>query len=94
MQPQDYRDALTEAVNTLQEVENQVFTAMVNVGFAGEYRDISELHEPGEVLNLELAMFEDTNDQNLTSLVELVKEIAAVKMKLINLNALEVEEEE
>lgn len=94
MQNENYRSSLAEAVQVLQDVENQVFTAMVNVGFAGEYQDISQLHEPGEVIDLELAMFEDTNDQNLSELADLVKQIAEVKLRIINLNALEIEEEE
>ena len=86
----DYRQALEEAVRILHGVETEVFTAMVNVGFTGPYEEISRLHEVGEVLNLEVAMFERTGDTNLDALVDLVKQIARVKQQLINLNALNV----
>ena len=89
-----YRQSLEEAIKVLHQAEIQVFTAMVNVGFSGEYESISRLHEPGEVLNLEVAMFEDTTDTNLNQLVDLVKQIASVKMSLMNLNALKVELED
>jgi hypothetical protein len=91
MNASDYNTTLEEAAKVLNEAENMIFTAIVNVGFAGEYLDISQLHEEGEVLNLELPMFEDTDDQNLTLLAELVKEIVAVKERLINLNRLQIE---
>jgi hypothetical protein len=91
MKTSDYKVALEDAVKTLEEVENLVFTAIVNVGFSGEYSDISELHEEGEVLNLEVPMFEDTDDQNLTILTGVLKEIVAAKERLINLNGLQVE---
>jgi hypothetical protein len=64
---------LKYAVKTLHQAEIELFTAMVNVGFKGTYEDISRLHETGEVLNLELAMFEGTEDANLEALVEVVK---------------------
>jgi hypothetical protein len=91
MKTSDYKVALEDAAKTLQEVENVVFTAIVNVGFAGEYSDISQLHEEGEVLNLELPMFEDTDDRNLTLLTEIVKEIAKTKERLIRLNGLKID---
>lgn len=91
MQNEDYQGSLEEAVRTLHRAETEIFTAMVNVGFQGVYKDISLLHENGEVLNLELAMFEDTEDANLEALVEAVRQIALAKQTLINLGNLNVE---
>jgi hypothetical protein len=94
MKNRNYHEALIEAVKTLHTVEIEVFTAMVNVGFTGPYEEISNLHEVGEVLNLEVAMFENTGDTNLDALTELVKQIAMVKRRLITLNALKIELED
>lgn len=90
----DYREALEDAVRALHQAEMDLFTAMVNVGFKGPYEDISRLHEVGEVLHLELAMFEDTGDANLEALAEVVKQVARTKQSLIRLNALEIRPEE
>ena len=87
----DFRTALEEAAAALQEAENLIFTAIVNVGFAGEYFDISQLHEEGEVLNLELPMFEGTDDQNLSILADVLKDIVKARDRLINLNNLQIE---
>ena len=94
MATSEYKQWLEDAVHTLQNAENEVFTAMVNVGFSGVYKDISRVHEPGDVINMELAMFEETDDQNLDLLVDLVKKIATIKESLINLNALEIDLDE
>jgi len=94
MSSDEYKQWLEEAVRTLQNAENEVFTAMVNVGFSGVYKDMSRVHEPGDVINMELAMFEDTDDQNLQLLVEAVKQIATVKQSLMNLNGIELDEDE
>jgi len=94
MATSEYKQWLEDAVHTLQNAENEVFTAMVNVAFSGVYKDISRVHEPGDVINMELAMFEETDDQNLDLLVDAVKKIAEIKESLINLNALEVDLDE
>lgn len=94
MQNTDYRNSLEDAVRSLHQAEMELFTAMVNVGFKGTYEDISRLHEVGEVLNLELAMFEDTGDANLEALVQVVKQVARTKQSLIRMNALEIQLDE
>src|SRR6476660_6311042 len=94
MSTTEYKQWLEDAVHTLQNAENEVFTAMVNVAFSGVYKDISRVHEPGDVINMELAMFEETNDQNLDLLVDAVKKIAEIKESLININALEIDLDE
>ena len=81
---------MQEAVYALNNAENEIFTAMVNVGFKGVYDDISKLHERGEVLNLELAMFERTGDLNIDKLIESIQAVAKAKLALINLNALAI----
>ncbi len=92
MKAQDYKQTLVEAIQLLANAENELFTAMVNVAFSGEYREISSLHQVGEVLNLELAMFEDTPDSNLNHLSKLVKQLAETKNTLMNLNGIEEED--
>jgi hypothetical protein len=94
MQDREYREALIEAVHTLNNAQNEVFTAMVNIGFKGTYKEISEAHEVGDVLNLELSMFENTGDQNLDSLVEAIVSIVRAQQKLINLNDLPITEDD
>jgi hypothetical protein len=94
MQDEDYQDTLKDAVRILHDAEIEIFTAMVNVGFKGAYDEISKLHEVGEVLNLEIAMFENTGDANLDTLVKIVKEISRTKHQLININGLDIELED
>lgn len=90
----DYREALEEAVRTLHKVEIELFTAMVNVGFKGPYDDLSKLHEVGEVINLEVAMFEETGDHNVDLLIGALKNVAKVKQEILNINAIDIELED
>ena len=91
MIPQDYKQTLIDAVHILNNAQNEIFTAMVNVGFAGVYRDISEVHEKDEILTMELAYFENTGDVNVDTILEVVKNIFSAKHTLINLNTLKID---
>lgn len=87
-QDDDYRDALMEATALLVQVERWLFTAMINTGMTGVYRELHQAFEPGDVYEFELAHFEDTGDANLDLLVDVLKQTAAARISLINLNTL------
>ena len=88
----DYHSSILDAINILHNAENEIFTAMVNTGMQGIYKDVIRSHEVGDVIDLELAMFEDTEDQNLDALVEAIKAVAAAKHTLANLNNIDLDE--
>jgi spore germination protein GerM len=94
MQTPEYREALEDAVRDLYRAENSLFTAMVNLGFKGTYNDISKLHDVGDVIDLEIAMFENTGDANLDALVAVIKEVAYTRAEITNLNAIQIELED
>ncbi len=91
MQEEHYKKTLEQAVYALHAAETEIFTAMVNAGFAGVYEDISKVYEHGESINLELAMFENTSDTNLDLMVDLIHQIISVKNSLMNLNNLDLD---
>ncbi|MGZ5247312.1 MAG: hypothetical protein ACXWV5_09745 [Flavitalea sp.] len=88
----DYHSTILDAINTLHNAENEIFTAMVNTGMQGVYKDVIRSHEVGDVIDLELAMFEDTGDQNLDALIEAIKAVATAKQTLANLNNIDLDE--
>jgi hypothetical protein len=90
----DYRDTLVEAVALLAEMEQRLFTCMINTGMTGVYEDIHQAFELGDVYHFELAQFEDTSDSNLSLLVELLKQTASCRTSLVNLNNLPEPEKE
>lgn len=88
----DYKAKVFEGLKALAMAERELFTAMVNIGFSGVYDDISKLHSVGEVLDLELAMFEDTDDANLNLYSSMVRKMMETKLRLMNLNNLSEED--
>jgi hypothetical protein len=80
MKDQDYKQTLEDAVLILHKAEIEIFTAMVNVAFSGKYKDISKVHDEGEIINMELDYFENSEDANIDILLEVVKNISMQKI--------------
>ncbi len=85
---QTYKEAVITALECLDEAEGHVMSAVLNIAFAGEYKELGRLYEIGEILEIEPAMFEDTGDANIDLILKLVYEINSVKESIRNLNGL------
>lgn len=92
MQDTNYRESIIEAARLLGEMENRLFTAMVNTGMCGVHKEIHQSFEQGDVFDFEISMFEDTGDANLEQFVGLLKKVASCRAALKNLNGLEDDE--
>lgn len=90
MTTQNYRDTIVEAINHLNRAQSTMFTAMVNVGMAGQFKELK--FEVGDEVIFELESFEDSGDKNLDVLIALIREMEKTKMSLMNLNAINDDE--
>lgn len=87
-QNNDYRHGLTNALESLEDAEGHALNAVVNIAMAGTYQSISRLHEPGEIVEFEPAMFEGLGDTNIDILLRLFYQIRETREKIKNLNGL------
>ena len=92
MQNKHYRKHLKEAVRWLYCIEDGVFDAIVNIAFAGIYREIAKVHEDNELVEMNPAYFEDTGDQSVEALMKLFKGIQFTKQKIMHLNVIDEKE--
>jgi hypothetical protein len=83
---QTYKQALKSALECLDEAEGHAMSGMLNIAFAGAYKELGRLYEEGEILEVEPGMFEDTEDANIDLILKLVSHINSVKESLRNLN--------
>lgn len=90
MEPLDYRKMVIKAINTLTTAQISVFTSIVNVGSAGDYKELD--FEEGEEVEFELAHFDTSDDANVQTLMKLFKQMEDTKQRLINLNAVDDDE--
>lgn len=86
---QTYKEALETALACLDDAEGHAMSAVLNIAFAGEYKELGRLYEIGEILQIEPAMFENTGDANIDLILKLVYHINSVKESIRNLNGLD-----
>ena len=85
---ENYRLKLSEACTAIANERNSLFTAMINVGMSGEFKELDELFEEGEYFQFEKGQFQQCKDINLEILLELIEKLDETYSKLMNLNAL------
>ena len=85
-----YKKSLVLAATELDEAENKLKDALVNVAFAGVYKDITEVCEEGDEIQMHAAYFEDTGDPNIDLLYKVVEQLVRAKHSLMSANAIEI----
>lgn len=73
----------------LEEAQGHALSAVLNIAFAGKYKELGRLYEVGEMFQIEPAAFEDTGDANIDLILKLISEMDSVKESIRNLNGLE-----
>ena len=87
-----HKEHVIDALAKLDEVRNQLFDSVINVGMHGVHADINEVFEPGDSYAFELAHFDNTSDPSLQTLVNLIKYIDISTKKILRINNLRMEE--
>jgi|GEM_PF-2945331 len=90
MRYEAYIEALNEAVRTLQRAEIEAFDALTKVALSSPGTEFQQLLNPDAVVELELSMFEHSNDKNLEALAGIVKYLCQVRKRLIHDNELSI----
>lgn len=92
MQNKKYRQRLRETVSFLYYAEDTVFDWVVNLAFSGIYSNIAEVYEENELVAMDPAYFEDTDDANVEILMNLWKRIGLTREKIMDLSGMEEDE--
>lgn len=87
---QNYRETIIEALNRLNIAQTSMFTAMVNIGMAGTFKQLD--FEAGDVVPFEIESFENSGDANLDVIIDLIKKMELAKMSIMNLNGVNEDE--
>jgi hypothetical protein len=70
-----YREAVANAHSGLESAFSRVFTAMVNVAFAGEWREKDDEYEEGAQICFEAADFADVKDPHVERMLQICIEL-------------------
>ena len=83
-----YRKRLIEAYKTLITIRSDLFTSTLNIAMAGELIEINEAFDEGDIYEFEIEHFKNTNDINLTMLVDFYEQFEELMNSIANINAL------
>lgn len=82
----DYQEKVKEAFVIMQEAKNQVFTALINVALASEFKDVDVLFGIDEQVTFRASDFDHADDPNLNILQHVVKSMEIAEEELIAWN--------
>ena len=88
----DYQEAIIEAIKTLSDSEHPIFGSALRMLMSEEWKEINEAFDEGQNYTFSLAQMEDTSDQNVLTLVEVIKNLRTAVLTLQNLNGIKDEE--
>jgi hypothetical protein len=88
----EYREHLINSVQSLICFEVEMFTNALNIQMSGEYKDLSEPFEMGDVVKFKLSQLKASDDINVLKMVECIEVTRAAILSMINLNNLSEEE--
>lgn len=81
-----YREHLIHTINNLINFEDSLFTDVVNVGMSNELKEINDCFEVGDLYDFSLEHLENSDDQNVNKLVDLIKNIRQTVDTIMNIN--------
>lgn len=85
---ENYKNAIQEACTKIVDARQEIFSSMISVAMSGEYKELDEAFEEGDIFNFELEHFSDSKDVNVQKLYELIQKLEETYVSLLNLNGM------
>lgn len=85
---ENYKLAIREACTKIVDTRHELFSSLIGVAMSGEYQDLDEAFEEGDIFNFELAHFSESKDVNVQKLYELIQKLEETYISLLNLNGM------
>lgn len=85
---ENYKLAIREACTKIVDARHELFSSLIGVAMSGEYKELDEAFEKGDIFNFELAHFSESKDVNVQELYELIQKLEETYVSLLNLNGM------
>lgn len=92
MEGEAYRKQIIKTINKLIRARGKLFSLIINMAFANEYKHLQNSFEIGDVYTFTLDQFEGATDLNLANLVKLCQRHDKVIHDLRKYNSIEDDE--
>ncbi len=89
-----YRASIVETIHSLSTIEAEVISKTLSILMAGEWKEMHETFEPGKKFEFTLTQLATSTDQNVVSMVKLIKSLRKTINKLQAQNNIADEEVE
>lgn len=89
---ENYRKRLIQIVKKLEETDIALFDEAINIVMENELKEVSEVHEVGEIVNFNINVLLSSKDINVQKVAELIQKIGELQESIINLNKITEEE--
>jgi hypothetical protein len=85
----NYRNLLIETTNYLIETRHNLFGNALNIAMANELDDVNKVFAEGDTYNFQIEHLDNSNDENLQQLVDLIRKIEATVDFITNVNSID-----
>ena len=89
---QEYREYLLEAINSLFEAEQLLFTSSLNLAWEGELAHLKDAYEEGDIMDFDFNVIKSVKDPNVQKIVLLMNPLIEAAQYLKNVNRITDEE--
>lgn len=89
---ENYRNRLIQIIKILEEADIALFDEAINIVMENELKEVTEVHEVGEIVNFNLNVLLSSKDINVQKVAELIQKIGELQESIINLNKITEEE--
>ena len=89
-----YRASILETIHSLSAIEAEVISKTLSILMAGEWKEMHETFEEGKKFEFTLTQLATSTDQNVVSMVKLIKNLRKTINKLQSQNNIADEEVE
>lgn len=93
MQSPHYKENLKEALKNLIQVNESIFSSLIDISMQGELKEWNDSVPIGEVHNFDFALFKNSDDTNIQLLVKIMEHVNDTFHTIKNINSIEMEEE-
>lgn len=78
----DYQQKVIKAFETLEQVKIELFTSLINVAMAMEFKEVHEVLDNEEIFSFRESDFENAEDPNVEILLYLVKQMTIAQEEM------------
>jgi hypothetical protein len=92
MQQESYQANLKEALKNLTKVNKSIYNSIIDISMQGDLKEWNNKISIGETFQFDFELFKNSEDTNISLLVELIEKVDSTYQAIKNINGLDIGE--